>query len=115
MVVVKDQDNWCAKRSHLVHEERYYLAGNVRDRGPKRPADLIAAQSRAGLPQCEHDIPPQPAGVIVTAVEGNPSERPVFRCTDPPLRRESGLAEARRRSEERRVGKECRSRWSRYH
>src|SRR5260370_11358591 len=40
-----------------------------------------------------HDMRPQPAGVIVTAVEGHPSERPVLPRAGPPLRHEGGLAE----------------------
>ena len=36
---------------------------------------------------------PQPAGVVVTAVEGDPSERPVLHRAGPPLRHQSGLAE----------------------
>src|SRR5580692_8695071 len=41
------------------------------------------------------DIPPQPAGVIVAAIQGDPSEPSLFRRAGPPLRCESGLAKAR--------------------
>src|SRR3989449_4888334 len=42
--------------------------------------------------------------------------RPVLLSPAGPVRRSRGCAAAvRRRSEERRVGKECRSRWSPYH
>src|SRR3712207_8297088 len=47
------------------------------------------------LPKIDNDVPPPPS--VVDHIEQNTEVKP------------------RRRSEERRVGKECRSRWSPYH
>ena len=95
LVVIKNKNNWCLKCSQLVHQERYHRARDVRDRDPKRPEDLIDAEARAGSLQRVRDIPPQPAGVIVAAIEGDPSEPSLFRRAGPPLRCEDGLAETR--------------------
>src|SRR2546427_1945126 len=66
-------------------------AGSVR-RGARRPAGAVAAVDRGGRVDS--------AGRV--ARKGVRSQ-------------ESGVRRARERSEERRVGKECRSRWSPYH
>ena len=79
LIVVKDENNWCLRCGQLVDQERYHRARDVRDRDPKRPEDLIDVEARAGSLQRVHDMPPQPAGVIVAAIEGDPSERPLFR------------------------------------
>ena len=96
LIVIKNENNWCVKCGQLLHQEGYHRAGDVRDRGPKRPEGIIDVEARAGSLQRVHDMPPQPPGVIVAAIDTDPGEPSLFRQAGPPLRGESGLAEARR-------------------
>jgi hypothetical protein len=95
VVVVKDDNDWCLKCGQLVDQDRHQIARDVRELNPKSPENLIAAEAWAGSLQCVHQVPPQSAEVIVTVVKGDPSERPVLRCTGPPLRHESGFPGSR--------------------
>jgi hypothetical protein len=104
LIVIKNENHWSLKCSQLVYEERYHRARDVRDRDLKRPEDLIVAEARVGSLQRVRDTPPQPARVIVAAIEGDPSEPPLFGRAGQPLRYESGLAEARRSLNEDELG-----------
>ena len=104
LIVIKDQYDWCPKYRQFVDEERYHRPRDVRDRDPGSPEHLVAIQAGAGSQERVHDVPPQPAGVIVIRVEGDPGERPVFRRAGLPLCRENGLAGARRSLNEDELG-----------
>src|SRR5580658_359521 len=52
---------------------------------------------------------------LIAGIEGRASTGPVSLVPKTPARRGQALVEFALRSEERRVGKECRSRWSPYH
>ena len=104
LIVIKNEDNRCPKCGQLMDQERYHRARDVRDRGPERPEHLIDVETRAGSLQRVHDMPPQPPGVIVTSDRYRPKRTVASGRAGPPLRGESGLAEARRSLNEDELG-----------
>ena len=94
VIVVKHEDDLYRQPHQLVDQHRNNCSRDVRGLGRKDAQD-IAAKFRAGLPKSGHNVPPQPAGVIVTVVERQPCDRAVFGRCGSPLRHERRLAEAR--------------------
>ncbi len=97
VIVIKHQDNRGPQRGQLLDKARQNLPRNVWHLGPKRPQRIPAAELRAGPLQSGHDMPPQPDGVIIAPVEGDPGKPPVLDRAGPPLRYGSRLAETCRR------------------
>ena len=97
VIVVQHQDNRGPEPGQPGDQARDHVVGDVRGLGPQRPQDVLAVQLRAGPLQRGHDMPPEPARVVVPAVERDPREPPVLGRAGPPLGHQGGLAEARGR------------------
>src|SRR2546430_17304120 len=93
-----------------------WLTGAVQFPGEERRQELAARAP--GAMENEHGVAHDPARVAL-----GPSERPIVEPQDrqglsarePEVGDREGRGVPLERSEERRVGKECRSRWSPYH
>src|SRR5262245_65670409 len=57
------------------------------------------------------ETPAEQVGATVTVIDGEEIEQRYYPTVDEALRQVPGVEIRRQRSEERRVGKECRSRW----
>ena len=75
-----------------LEQRREAIAQQIAQLGDLRPGSVTSTSGRCGKPDCHCHQP------------GQPAHGPNFRLTYKV-----------KRSEERRVGKECRSRWSPYH
>ena len=95
VIVVKHEDDPDRQPDQRVDQHRNHGSRDVRGPGPQRPQEVLAAELRAGSLESGHDVPPQPAGVIVTTVERQPCHRAAFGRGGSPLRQQRRLAEAR--------------------
>jgi hypothetical protein len=97
VVVVQHQDNRLRQRGQLVDQQRQQRSGEIRRPGPDRGQQVTGTELRAGPLHRAHDMPPQPAGIVIAGIERDPRERPALGRARAPLRDQSGLAEPRRR------------------
>src|SRR5262249_13216017 len=104
VIVVQHQDHGYRKRGQLVDQGREYRSGDLWLRHAQRAQDALTAYLRACALQRTGHMPPQPAGVVVAAVERDPGERPVFGITGAPLRYQGRLAESGRGADEHELG-----------
>src|SRR3712207_9306504 len=95
--------------SHTTLFRSLRLRGRVQDRGRGgrvRRAGTVARHPRRAIGACGGEPPRTSSGGGRRAASGDADGRPGVRAR---------AADGVPRSEERRVGKECRSRWSPYH
>src|SRR5256885_972875 len=83
----------------------------------REDGDSLVARHVAGLDPAQLTAPVNAGREVLLVHEGGDTERPVIVAwmAEPGVAVTLDAAPAGRRSEERRVGKECRSRWSPYH
>jgi len=104
LVSVKDENDRSREARQLIEQDREHGSCDIRVVHPKLPGFLLAGEPRASPLQRMHDVPPQPARVILAVIEREPGKRPPFHPADLPLRHESRLAEAGRRVDENEFG-----------
>ena len=105
MEVVQHQDDWLGETGQPGDQFRDHRVGDVRGPGPERPLDVLAGELWAGSFQGGDDMPPQPAGIVITRVERQPGEPAALDRAGPPLGHEGGLAEARGRVDQDELGR----------
>jgi hypothetical protein len=105
VIVVKHEDDRIGQPGHLVDQHRKHRLAEVGSLCLKGPQDLLAVEVRARQAQRGHQVPPQPAGIVIAAVERDPGESLVIDRTGPPLRHQGVLAEAGRRRYEDQPGR----------
>ena len=68
LVVVKHENNRRRQRGQLVEQDRKHGSGDIRLVGLKLPGILLADVPRASFLQRVHDVPPQPARVVLAVI-----------------------------------------------
>ena len=95
VVVIQHQGNRRGQRGQLVEKDGEHRSRHVLDRRPKRRQAGITVDLGARSLQSAHDVPPQPAGIIIAAIQRNPGESPALARAGTPLRHQSCLTRPR--------------------
>src|SRR6202012_1217948 len=74
VVVVQYQDDWLRHAGQFTDQQRQQRPGKIRWLIPERGQDAVSADPGADALQRPDHMPPQPAGIVVTAIEGDPGE-----------------------------------------
>ena len=69
VVVVQHQNDRLRQLGQLVDQQRKQCFGEIRLLAPDEGQDIIGAELRAGTFQGMGDVPPQPAGIVVTGIQ----------------------------------------------
>ncbi|MGH3196415.1 MAG: hypothetical protein ACRDNT_10885 [Streptosporangiaceae bacterium] len=68
LVVLKHENNRRGKRCQLVEQDRKHGSGDIGVLDPELPGILPGGQLGAGFLQRTHEVPPQPARVILAVI-----------------------------------------------
>jgi hypothetical protein len=69
VVVVQHQNDRLRQPGQLIDQQRKQRFGKIRPLAPDERQDIIGAEIRAGALQSIGDVPPEPAGIVVTGIE----------------------------------------------